>query len=40
VTDMSKPMQVAIETEAPRDTHSPSDCSSQVCFLAPDDLNK
>lgn len=40
MTDMSKPMQVAIETEAPRDTHSPSDCSSQVCFLAPDDLNK
>jgi len=39
VTDLSKPMQVAIETEAPCDTHSSSDCSSQVCFLAPDDLN-
>ena len=31
VTELSKPMQVAIETEAPCDTHSSSDCSSQVC---------
>ncbi|KAA6428906.1 MAG: hypothetical protein FRX49_01016 [Trebouxia sp. A1-2] len=29
VTELSKPMQVAIETEAPCDTHSSSDCSSQ-----------
>ena len=34
MTDMSKPMQVAVETEAPYDTSSSSDCSSQVCFLA------
>ncbi len=34
MTDMSKPMQVGVETEAPYDTSSSSDCSSQVCFLA------
>ena len=40
VTDLSKPMQAAVETEAPCDTSSTSGCSSQVCFLAPDDLNE
>ncbi len=38
VIEMTKPMQVAVETEAPCDTSSSSGCSSQVSVLALDDL--